>query len=790
MKFIIFFLIWTNLLANQEQLESIDLSLKKRYSSSGLEGKVSFEAFQVGVKKYYKLQSQGKISSKSIMTFVNFELPSNVHRLFIIEPSSGRLAFSTFVTHGIKTGVLTAEEFSNTPQSYKSSLGFYITKAQYQSGKHGLSMKVQGISPGENDNAMSRLIVIHTSPYADESFIQSNGYMGRSQGCFVVPPRWRDSVIDSLSNNTLIYAYKNQHSQVELSEQEENAALLDKATGQSIELTEKEPKKFDDLTAFQGASSSIQKSNGMNFTSSLPSSSMPESLVGSGSIPEDGDMEPTVEKAGVAQYAGTKHFEKCQLYADRDWNEVATGVQSGKDPSQYFKGSWSDLNDKTRNSEDTEVWQAKNMAQNHLGELEECTAVAAITDTRNLQMEKVNEEHTTQSKDGKISCTYKSAESVDYQECLALIQEHDLLLDEKKETEKNQEDQFKKSANEIVVGTQTSMNSQITAHSSASKLSQNAQTVSNQRIEFQGERAKQLIARYKAIPTYETTLNKCKSIMSKQTGRFQKDYESFSSLYSEVDTSLPKKMNDPCISALARLNLVPIQNRKAREQSLELFKELGEDIESLTSHQQRLNKSEFGLFGSVGKSDNKDLEEESDNSENGNMSGIKLEENRPISTPKWGDNTEEFSGVSLGLAKNSKGKNTGFISSKIRKNKVSKILLTLEAYQRFNKPDEFYRYFRNTLNKAGEYEVSELNKYFNELHDEVKHEHLSGFVSKKKYEELLSIMKTLGIKLHQETTVNRNSSTGLKGQIEIWSDNTDRTIFEIISNRYRTKFNQ
>ena len=53
-----------------------------------------------------------------------------------------------------------ATSFSNQSSSYKSSPGFYVTRETYQ-GKHGLSLKLEGIESGINDKAYQRGIVVH-----------------------------------------------------------------------------------------------------------------------------------------------------------------------------------------------------------------------------------------------------------------------------------------------------------------------------------------------------------------------------------------------------------------------------------------------------------------------------------------------------------------------------------------------------------------------------------------------------------------------------------------------------
>ena len=67
--------------------------------------------------------------------------------------------YNTYVAHGRNSGNEFATVFSNESSSNKSSLGFYATGEIYQ-GKHGESLRLDGLEAGINNNARSRAIVI------------------------------------------------------------------------------------------------------------------------------------------------------------------------------------------------------------------------------------------------------------------------------------------------------------------------------------------------------------------------------------------------------------------------------------------------------------------------------------------------------------------------------------------------------------------------------------------------------------------------------------------------------
>jgi hypothetical protein len=112
----------------------------------------------------------------------------------------------SLVAHGRNTGALMANSFSNQAESNKSSLGFYVTSETYQ-GKHGLSLRLDGLEKNINDNARSRAIVVHGADYATEGFYKSTGYLGRSFGCPAVPTMDANKIINTIRNGSCLFIY-------------------------------------------------------------------------------------------------------------------------------------------------------------------------------------------------------------------------------------------------------------------------------------------------------------------------------------------------------------------------------------------------------------------------------------------------------------------------------------------------------------------------------------------------------------------------------------------------------
>src|SRR6476619_5237840 len=117
------------------------------------------ECFAQALKGFYALKEKGVIK-RDILTLVDFSLSSNEKRLWIIDLCANKILFQSLVAHGKNTGDEYANNFSNSPDSFKSSLGFYATGEVYY-GTHGISLKLDGLEKGINDYARKRAVVMH-----------------------------------------------------------------------------------------------------------------------------------------------------------------------------------------------------------------------------------------------------------------------------------------------------------------------------------------------------------------------------------------------------------------------------------------------------------------------------------------------------------------------------------------------------------------------------------------------------------------------------------------------------
>lgn len=171
------------------------------YQKAGLKRLgLSEAAFNYACKGYEELLEQDKISREQLLTICDFSQSARRKRLYVIDMVEQRVVINTYVAHGRNSGSEFATRFSNRAESHQSSLGFYITRNTYI-GEHGLSLRVSGLEPGFNDQAMQRAIVVHGAGYIGA------GSMGRSYGCPAVPQTESKRIIQTIKNGSCLFIY-------------------------------------------------------------------------------------------------------------------------------------------------------------------------------------------------------------------------------------------------------------------------------------------------------------------------------------------------------------------------------------------------------------------------------------------------------------------------------------------------------------------------------------------------------------------------------------------------------
>lgn len=120
-------------------------------------------------------------------------LPSSKKRFFLLNveiDQTPSLILNDWVSHGSGSDANRdgyPERFSNVENSHMTSLGFYRISERYL-GKSGFSWRLDGLTPGFNNAARQRAVVMHPARYINPF------YVGRSQGC----PALRQVVTDQI----------------------------------------------------------------------------------------------------------------------------------------------------------------------------------------------------------------------------------------------------------------------------------------------------------------------------------------------------------------------------------------------------------------------------------------------------------------------------------------------------------------------------------------------------------------------------------------------------------------
>lgn len=153
-----------------------------------------------------KCADEYNVEHNNILTIIDYSLPSNKKRLWIFSLKEKKLLFNTYVSHGINSGALLSNSFSNRNNSKASSIGVYETEQIYY-GRDGLSLRLNGLDKGFNDNALERYVVMHGGWYVNEDFIKRYGRAGRSWGCPAIPEKLTSSIIHTIKDKSLFVVY-------------------------------------------------------------------------------------------------------------------------------------------------------------------------------------------------------------------------------------------------------------------------------------------------------------------------------------------------------------------------------------------------------------------------------------------------------------------------------------------------------------------------------------------------------------------------------------------------------
>lgn len=149
---------------------------------------------------------RAQISRTEVVGIVDFSKVSSEPRFYLLDTNSGQVT-RHYVAHGrgsdpSHTGFL--QNFSNRIGSEATSEGAYLV-GDYYEGHYGRSMRVRGLD-FTNNNAETRAIVIHPAWYAEPMIVETQGRLGRSEGCFALPFSSQRETLARLGPGHFLYA--------------------------------------------------------------------------------------------------------------------------------------------------------------------------------------------------------------------------------------------------------------------------------------------------------------------------------------------------------------------------------------------------------------------------------------------------------------------------------------------------------------------------------------------------------------------------------------------------------
>lgn len=181
------------------------------YRTMGLkDAGLNYPVFEQAYIGYINLKDQHRTAPGSpVLSIADLSLSSKIKRFWVLDLVRRKVLINTWVAHGQGSGGDVPTHFSNAPDSHQSSIGFYLTAEVYR-GKHGRSLRLDGIDEAFNSLARDRAIVLHGADYVSAETIQGLNRLGRSFGCPAVPKALSNQIIDLVKDRTVLYIYGGQ----------------------------------------------------------------------------------------------------------------------------------------------------------------------------------------------------------------------------------------------------------------------------------------------------------------------------------------------------------------------------------------------------------------------------------------------------------------------------------------------------------------------------------------------------------------------------------------------------
>ena len=201
----------------KQKLQKIIIDVKSVYDSLDIKDKIDYSIFQKAYLGYVQILNK----NPGVLIIIDYSKPSNEERFYVLDLNKKKLVYSTRVAHSKNSGLEIPLQFSDDPNSYQSSLGFFVTLGEYN-GAYGYSLRLKGLEENINANAEDRAIVIHGGDIVEDEYIKKFGFAGRSLGCPVLPHSLIREIIDFIKHGRVLFIYGNDEEYVD------NSAYLSK----------------------------------------------------------------------------------------------------------------------------------------------------------------------------------------------------------------------------------------------------------------------------------------------------------------------------------------------------------------------------------------------------------------------------------------------------------------------------------------------------------------------------------------------------------------------------------
>jgi hypothetical protein len=141
-------------------------------------------------------QQKYRPSNKDYVIIIDYRKNIFRERLYLIDMKKKSIILKSRVSHAFNSGVLIPTNFSNILNSEKSSDGAFLTGSINQSSKFGLSLIVNGLDKGVNDNAKKREIIFHSDKKMKTIW---------SSGCFATPDEINNKIVHLAQKGCLVW---------------------------------------------------------------------------------------------------------------------------------------------------------------------------------------------------------------------------------------------------------------------------------------------------------------------------------------------------------------------------------------------------------------------------------------------------------------------------------------------------------------------------------------------------------------------------------------------------------